>query len=166
MSEILDLLIDRIPTPIGEMVIIADREGSLRAVDWTDHDPRAEGSLRLHYGKNGFKLTPAHNPSGLSQAINNYFAGDRHRQSAYKNQRHALSASGMASSPRDSHRYHHLVRRTCEPHRPPKSGPRGRPRQRIQSRQRHRPLPPCHRLQRLTHWLRRRTQPQALAPRP
>ncbi len=80
MSEILHLLIDRIPTPIGEMVIIADRDGNLRAVDWTDHDPRAENSLRLHYGpqngKAGFTLTPAHNPGGLSRAISNYFAGD------------------------------------------------------------------------------------------
>lgn len=80
MSEILHLLIDRIPTPIGEMVIIADRDGNLRAVDWTDRDPRAEDSLRLHTGpqngKAGFTLTPAPNPSGLSQAIRNYFAGD------------------------------------------------------------------------------------------
>ena len=80
MSETLHLLIDRIDTPIGEMVIIADREGNLRAVDWTDHDPRAEDFLRLHYGphkaKHGFTLTPARNPGGLSQVIGSYFAGD------------------------------------------------------------------------------------------
>ena len=80
MSEILELLIDRIDTPIGEMVIIADRDGNLRAVDWTDHDPRAEDSLRLHYGRGkenaGFTLTPAKNPGGLSEAIRNYFNGD------------------------------------------------------------------------------------------
>ncbi len=33
MSETLPLLIDRVETPIGEMLIVADREGSLRAVD-------------------------------------------------------------------------------------------------------------------------------------
>jgi methylated-DNA-[protein]-cysteine S-methyltransferase len=80
MSETLHLLIDRIDTPIGEMVIIADREGNLRAVDWTDHDPRAEDFLRLHYGphkgRHGFTLTPAPNPGGLSQLIGSYFAGD------------------------------------------------------------------------------------------
>jgi methylated-DNA-[protein]-cysteine S-methyltransferase len=80
MSEILHLFIDRIDTPIGEMVIIADNAGNLRAVDWTDHDPRAQDSLRLHYGprdgKAGFTLTPARNPGGLSEAIRNYFAGD------------------------------------------------------------------------------------------
>jgi methylated-DNA-[protein]-cysteine S-methyltransferase len=80
MNDALELLIDRIDTPIGEMVIIADRDGNLRAVDWTDHDPRAQNFLRLHYAaKNrraGFTLTPARNPSGLSGAISAYFAGD------------------------------------------------------------------------------------------
>jgi methylated-DNA-[protein]-cysteine S-methyltransferase len=76
MSETLELLIDRIDTPIGEMVIIADHDGNLRVIDWTDHEPRMLKSLQLHYGKDKFKLTPAHNPDGLSQAIRNYFAGD------------------------------------------------------------------------------------------
>jgi methylated-DNA-[protein]-cysteine S-methyltransferase len=79
-TNLLELSIDRIDTPIGEMVIIADREGNLRAVDWTDHDPRAQNFLRLHYGSNngrvGFTLTQAHNPGGLSDAIRSYFAGD------------------------------------------------------------------------------------------
>jgi methylated-DNA-[protein]-cysteine S-methyltransferase len=76
MSENLELLIDRIDTPIGEMVIIADHDGNLRVIDWTDHEPRMLKFLQLHYGKDKFKLTPAHNPNGLSQAIRNYFAGD------------------------------------------------------------------------------------------
>jgi methylated-DNA-[protein]-cysteine S-methyltransferase len=76
MKEILDLLIDQVNTPIGEMVFVADREGNLRAVDWTDHEPRMHRFLRLHYGENGFKLIPARNPSGLSQAFRKYFAGD------------------------------------------------------------------------------------------
>ena len=79
-TNFLELLIDRIDTPIGEMVIIADRDGNLRAVDWTDHDPRAQNFLRLHYGPNngktGFTLPSVRNPSGLSDAIRSYFAGD------------------------------------------------------------------------------------------
>ena len=78
-TNLLELLIDRIDTPIGEMVIIADRDGNLRAVDWTDHDPRAQNFLRLHYGSHGrvgFTLTRARNPNGLSEAIRSYFAGD------------------------------------------------------------------------------------------
>jgi methylated-DNA-[protein]-cysteine S-methyltransferase len=36
MSERLLLLIDRLDTPIGEMLIVTDLEGYLRAVDWAD----------------------------------------------------------------------------------------------------------------------------------
>jgi methylated-DNA-[protein]-cysteine S-methyltransferase len=76
MSEILQLVIDRLETPIGEMLIVADLDGKLRAVDWTDHEPRMHRFLRLHYGKDGFRLEPAKNPHGLTGAINRYFTGD------------------------------------------------------------------------------------------
>jgi methylated-DNA-[protein]-cysteine S-methyltransferase len=76
MSEILQLLIDRIDTPIGEMLIVADREGNLRAVDWTDHETRMRRFLRLHYGENGFRLEAARNPNDLTHAISRYFEGE------------------------------------------------------------------------------------------
>jgi methylated-DNA-[protein]-cysteine S-methyltransferase len=59
MTENLRLLIDRVDTPIGEMLIIADREGNLRAVDWADYETRMLRILRLHYGDSGFGLEPA-----------------------------------------------------------------------------------------------------------
>ncbi len=79
-TNVLELLIDRIDTPIGEMIIVADRDGNLRAIDWTDHEARMHNFLRRHYGngrdgKDGFKLTPTRNPNGLSRTISNYFAG-------------------------------------------------------------------------------------------
>jgi methylated-DNA-[protein]-cysteine S-methyltransferase len=76
MGEVLQLLIDRIDTPIGEMLIVADHEGNLRAVDWTDHETRMRRLLGLHYGENGFRLQPARNPNGLTDAIGSYFAGE------------------------------------------------------------------------------------------
>lgn len=74
MTAILPLLIDRIETPIGEMLIVADREGHLRAVDWTDHETRMRRLLRLHYGETGFRLEPASH-TGLSDALKRYFSG-------------------------------------------------------------------------------------------
>ncbi len=74
MNENLPLLIDRVDTPIGEMLIVADRAGNLRAVDWTDYETRMRRLLSLHYGNNGFKLEPARNPNGLTDAISSYFA--------------------------------------------------------------------------------------------
>jgi methylated-DNA-[protein]-cysteine S-methyltransferase len=76
MSETLTLLIDRIDTPIGEMLIAADHEGNLRAVDWADHEKRMRRLLRLHYGENGVRLEPARNANGLAAAIGRYFEGE------------------------------------------------------------------------------------------
>lgn len=76
MTDVLQLLIDRIETPIGEMLMVADREGNLRAIDWTDHEARMRRLLRLHYGDNGFRLEPTRNPSDLTDAIRRYFAGE------------------------------------------------------------------------------------------
>lgn len=78
MGEQLRLLIDRIGTPLGELVIVADREGKIRATDWTEYEARMHKLLRLHYGEDGFRLEPVRNPSGLADAINRYFAGDLH----------------------------------------------------------------------------------------
>lgn len=76
MREILQLSLDRIETPLGELLIVADHHGNLRAVDWSDHEPRMRRLLRLHYGENGFELEPARNPNGVTNAIRNYFAGE------------------------------------------------------------------------------------------
>ncbi len=76
MPETLRLLLDRIDTPIGELLIAADESGNLRAVDWTDHEARMLRLLRLHYGENGFKLEPQRHPGALTQAIATYFVGD------------------------------------------------------------------------------------------
>jgi methylated-DNA-[protein]-cysteine S-methyltransferase len=76
MTEVLGLLVDRIETPIGEMLIVADRDGNLRAADWTDHEERMLRLLRLHYGQNGFRLEPTRRANGLTDALSKYFAGD------------------------------------------------------------------------------------------
>ncbi len=76
MTIPLQLLIDRIDTPIGEMLIVADCEGNLRATFWTDHEERMQRALQLLYGEKGFTLEPVRNPHGLTNAIGRYFAGE------------------------------------------------------------------------------------------
>ena len=76
MREPLDLLIDRLQTPIGELLIIADRDGKLRTIDWTDHEARMRQLLDRYYGKGGYTLTPARDPGGLTTAMRAYFKGD------------------------------------------------------------------------------------------
>ena len=76
MAEQLRLLSDTLDTPIGELTIIADRQGNLRTLEWTEHDERMHRALRLHYGADGFVLETASDPSGLTSALRAYFAGD------------------------------------------------------------------------------------------
>ncbi|MGH9733260.1 MAG: methylated-DNA--[protein]-cysteine S-methyltransferase [Candidatus Acidiferrales bacterium] len=76
MSANLQLLIARVQTPIGQMLVLADREGNLRAADWADHETRMRRLLRLHYGENGYRLEPACNSNDLACAISRYFDGE------------------------------------------------------------------------------------------
>jgi methylated-DNA-[protein]-cysteine S-methyltransferase len=76
MAETLHLLVERLPTPIGELLLVADAAGRLRAVDWTDHEAEMRAALRQHYGDGGFTLTAATNPGGCTAALAAYFAGD------------------------------------------------------------------------------------------
>jgi methylated-DNA-[protein]-cysteine S-methyltransferase len=76
MADKLQLFIERIDTPIGELLLVADRDKNLRAVDWTEYEFRTHRFLRLHYGKDGYKLEAASSPSDLAAAMRRYFAGE------------------------------------------------------------------------------------------
>lgn len=78
MPDLLHLFLDRIDTPIGELLLVVDDAGKLRALDWADYEQRMLRLLRLHYGRAGFKLEPAHRTQGMREreAIGRYFAGD------------------------------------------------------------------------------------------
>ena len=76
MTTALQLLIDRLDTPLGEMLIVADCDGNLRATFWTDYESHMHRALQLLYAGNGFALEPASNPHDLTKAIGRYFAGD------------------------------------------------------------------------------------------
>jgi methylated-DNA-[protein]-cysteine S-methyltransferase len=76
MTEVLQLFVNRIDTPIGKVLVVSDRDGNLRALDWTGYEARMRRLLCLHYGKSGFRLEPTHDPNRLTDAINCYFAGE------------------------------------------------------------------------------------------
>lgn len=75
MREVLRLLVDRMETPIGELLVAADGSGRLRAVEWADQEHRFRRALRLHYGERGFAAEPATDPAGLCTALRAYFTG-------------------------------------------------------------------------------------------
>jgi methylated-DNA-[protein]-cysteine S-methyltransferase len=76
MADTLDFFIDRLATPIGELIVIADRQGRLRTIDWTDHEARMKQLLDRHYGKGRYTLTPKRDPGGLTTAMRRYFKGE------------------------------------------------------------------------------------------
>lgn len=75
MRDPLALAVDRMQTPIGELVIVTDEAGRLRAVDWSDHEARMLRLLRLHYGDGGVRLVPAAGAGAAHAALRAYFQG-------------------------------------------------------------------------------------------
>lgn len=76
MAEQFLFLVDRLATPIGELLIVADRAGKLRTIDWTDHEARMRQLLDRYYGKGRYTLDQARDPGGLTRALHTYFKGD------------------------------------------------------------------------------------------
>jgi methylated-DNA-[protein]-cysteine S-methyltransferase len=67
------LLIDRIESPIGTILVVCDG-ASLCALDFGEIEDRLAAMLRQRYG--AFTLTPAKNPLGVSARLRAYLAGD------------------------------------------------------------------------------------------
>ena len=164
-TEPLALLVDRLQTPIGELLIIADRAGNLRTIDWTDHEARMRQLLDRYYGKDGYTLEPARDPGGLTRALRRLFQGRhrRHRQAAGRDSRHAFPEKRLEGAAQDRQRPHHQLRRAGAAHRQAQGSARGRPRQWPESDQHRRALPSRDRLQRHLDRLWRRTAAQEMA---
>lgn len=68
-----DLRLDRLPSPLGEILLVTDEAGAVRAIDFHDYVPRMTRLLRLHYG--GQPLTDGAAPVETRQALTAYFDG-------------------------------------------------------------------------------------------
>ena len=55
------------------LLLIHDREGHVRALDFHNSDPRMRRLLRFHYGAEGDDFAA---PTGIRRAISDYFLGD------------------------------------------------------------------------------------------
>ena len=68
---------ETLASPIGEVVVLTDEAGRLRAVDFADHAARMTTLLDRHYGRGGWFATEAETPSSAAHAaLSAYFAGD------------------------------------------------------------------------------------------
>jgi methylated-DNA-[protein]-cysteine S-methyltransferase len=68
------LILDRVPTPIGEGLIVTDERGVLRAFNWAEHEPGLRRGLRAHYGE--VPVDEGASPANIRRAFEAYFAGD------------------------------------------------------------------------------------------
>ena len=69
----MELLTDRIPSPIGDIIIASDGE-HLRALDFEDYEDRMHRLLGRYYGEVHFRSVC--NPAGTSDVIRRYIDGD------------------------------------------------------------------------------------------
>ncbi len=74
----LRFVLDHLPTPIGDLCLVADDEGNLRATFWTEQESELQRFLARHYAPSRIELTPASDPHGLTSRLAAYFAGDLH----------------------------------------------------------------------------------------
>jgi methylated-DNA-[protein]-cysteine S-methyltransferase len=66
--------LDRLETPIGIALLVTDDQGFLRALDWSDYEPRLHRLLRRYYGD--VTLQDASAPKSMTRALKGYFSGD------------------------------------------------------------------------------------------
>lgn len=72
--EPLGLTLDRIDSPVGEVLLVVDAEGAVRALDFADYEDRMHRLLARHYG--AYSLTDGRAPDAVRAAVAAYFAGD------------------------------------------------------------------------------------------
>ncbi|PKY09578.1 cysteine methyltransferase [Acidithiobacillus marinus] len=74
--------IDQLPSPLGEMLLVTDQQGVLRALDWEEGRGSLLADLRKLYGNEQIKLTPGAIPKPMRDSLEAYWAGDLQALSA------------------------------------------------------------------------------------
>lgn len=73
--EIQQFVREEIRTPAGVMLVVTDREGRLRALDWEEYEPRMLRLLRLHYGEGKVELVTGRTPAQVRKPLMAYLGG-------------------------------------------------------------------------------------------
>ncbi len=68
------LTLDRIATPVGEVLLVTDADGAVRALDFADYEARMMRLLQRHYG--AVELVAGQAPEAVRAAVEAYFGGD------------------------------------------------------------------------------------------
>jgi len=72
--------LERLDTPIGQLLIVTDDDQRVRAVDWQDHEQRLQRLWRRHYDRGSdaieLRAVPARGRSVAGRAFEAYFEGE------------------------------------------------------------------------------------------
>lgn len=68
------LTLDRVATPVGEVLLVTDEEGAVRALDFADYEARMTRLLARHAP--GAVVTGGRAPEAVRGAVERYFRGD------------------------------------------------------------------------------------------
>jgi methylated-DNA-[protein]-cysteine S-methyltransferase len=66
--------LSKIPSPMGELLLVTDDKEQVRALDFADHKARVHRGLREHYGT--YELADGPAPASIVAALAGYFGGD------------------------------------------------------------------------------------------
>jgi methylated-DNA-[protein]-cysteine S-methyltransferase len=68
------LTLDRVATPVGEVLLVTDAEGAVRALDFADYEARMTRLLARHAP--GAALVEGRAPGAVRRAVEAWFGGD------------------------------------------------------------------------------------------
>lgn len=74
MSNV-DFRLEDFDSPVGRILLVTDREGGVRALDYADYEERLQRLLRRHWG-DGVELQPWAQSTAARRKVEAYFAGD------------------------------------------------------------------------------------------
>lgn len=69
-------LLERVATPLGQMLIVTDEAQRLRALNWQDHEDEMHTLFRRQYRDDEITLHETAQTSAATQAMQEYFAGN------------------------------------------------------------------------------------------
>lgn len=67
--------LSRLPSPVGEILLVTDDAGAVRALEFSDYEPRMRRLITRHWGA-GARLRDKRAPRIVSEAVQAYFAGE------------------------------------------------------------------------------------------
>jgi len=71
----MQLLLSRLRSPLGDLLLVTDAERNIRALDFATHGAHLRRGLREHYGSIAL-VTETSAPTQIAHALANYFSGE------------------------------------------------------------------------------------------